>query len=1245
VSEYSLLLRRTLIFLFIGIVAAVAALPWWWEGLLRWQSEKFGVEIGRYQTVGYFRWAVEDVRVLRPGLVVEIDRLEAPHPLRLWLSRQKAGEISAGHVSVNVLDQPEEAAAAADPMSPGALDDLIQNLAPQLPPIRIGSVRVDGAMPQPLELTAVAWRGTSLEVAQIAYAGMAAQLHAKVDILLVDADESRQVSLRIEARDESWSGELVYPRSEGGDYAVALVGAWGERPINGKMVIMRDAWLPAELQLNLSDWMIAGGQLGVAGAYESIRASFDFDWREGEFDLTTRWVGQPMPDSDFAPINVDVAASGNLEETLIESLNIALPGLRVALDESLRISNRDLKAAKTSRFQVEVDLAVFPWLEGTGKVSGEADVTTRGLGWPLVEVAVSAENVTLANLPSGFGADPIDASVRGQITWPAWQIEKAEFSSTAGTELKLTGSGENQRVNQSEWSVELPGEKLDPWLGFDLSIGRVTAHGTLAGTWPNDWIHAGEAEVQGLKYPGVNPVDLSGNWEGEGDQIRGEATATAGPSRLNLAGTWQGNQVQLRADLLRDDVIVIGSESDAVVAWGEELIVRGGLWAGPAGAITIDRLSSGGGQVSLDLTEPNWDWLADWLETPPEIPTIRELSGAIVWDPQAVTGEIRFDGDFEILQGDAAIKFAAISDGQRVTVAGGEIGWLGSTVARVEGALPIALIPMAPWWSLNKDGPINAKVTLEENEEVWNALNRSKQVHVQNPRFAVDLAGTWNRPRGEGVLAVDRITFDRSQNSLTDWPVVTAVEAKLVDDGEGLVVDPVTARIDGQLITLRGELPFTPQAWTELSADPLAYFRDRGRGRLDIPRAQLSAFAKFLPEYLVPTGELEVALSYSPGQGTNGRIQLNDVVSKPLGPLGILQNIEADLRFENRTMAIKSVTALMGGQPLKLAGGAAWPEGGSVKLDLALQGSNLPIVRKTGVLLRSDLDLKIASDATGKGLVSGSAVLRDGLVLIDVRSLVPRGGSSVTVPSRRPPYFSVTAPPLNDWELAVDLRGENFLRLRTPVITGTGSIRAALDGTLENPRLLGVLELREAELKLPFARLEVDEALVRLTEADPYDPEILLQARGQRLGYDLQLELSGQASDPQLDLQSSPSLTAAEVLLLVMAGVTPNDDGGMVDTDRAMRLGMYFGQGILGDLFGTDERGRLTISTGEKLSRLGRETYRFEYEIADRWAVVGEYDEFDYYNAALKWRVRPGKPKPAEPDPEEPIDAEEGDDE
>jgi translocation and assembly module TamB len=67
-------------------------------------------------------------------------------------------------------------------------------------------------------------------------------------------------------------------------------------------------------------------------------------------------------------------------------------------------------------------------------------------------------------------------------------------------------------------------------------------------------------------------------------------------------------------------------------------------------------------------------------------------------------------------------------------------------------------------------------------------------------------------------------------------------------------------------------------------------------------------------------------------------------------------------------------------------------------------------------------------------------------------------------------------------------------------------------------------------------------------------------------------------------------------------------------------LGAYLGRGIFEDL-GASGENRLEISSGEQITNEGRETYEIEYKLGERWSLVGEYDQFDSYNADIKRRI------------------------
>ena len=167
----------------------------------------------------------------------------------------------------------------------------------------------------------------------------------------------------------------------------------------------------------------------------------------------------------------------------------------------------------------------------------------------------------------------------------------------------------------------------------------------------------------------------------------------------------------------------------------------------------------------------------------------------------------------------------------------------------------------------------------------------------------------------------------------------------------------------------------------------------------------------------------------------------------------------------------------------------------------------------------------------------------------------------------RPPYFSVETPPLNAWGLDVKIEGEDFLRLRTPVFNGTATARFRLSGTLGEPQVGGEAIVDEGNIRLPFASFEVRQGEIRLT-AGQIEPQLWVSATTRRYGYDLRMELSGDASSPNLVFSSSPPLEAEQVLLMVMAGEAPSNEISTTDRQRVARFGAFFGQSLLGTLGG-----------------------------------------------------------------------------
>ena len=88
------------------------------------------------------------------------------------------------------------------------------------------------------------------------------------------------------------------------------------------------------------------------------------------------------------------------------------------------------------------------------------------------------------------------------------------------------------------------------------------------------------------------------------------------------------------------------------------------------------------------------------------------------------------------------------------------------------------------------------------------------------------------------------------------------------------------------------------------------------------------------------------------------------------------------------------------------------------------------------MLVRADIDVALSSPSDAPPLIKGMVRMRRSLFLQDVRGLIPSGTKGK---SERPPYFAVEVEPFAQWRLEVEVKGDEFMRLRTTMFNGTAS--------------------------------------------------------------------------------------------------------------------------------------------------------------------------------------------------------------
>jgi translocation and assembly module TamB len=1215
--------RRLLLLLAVlaaGLVLLAATLPWWLGAAIQLGARSRGIKVGGYERVGYTRFVLRAVDVPVGNVRVAADRVEADTPL-LWLWRHwrgPGGLVVVGGWRVEIA----AATAPRDPNKPRGwvpLRALLQRIAggleTWLPQAVVGAgvVRWPG---DEIRFAGAVWNGRELAVDDLAFRSVTAD--ATVGFAAGDY-------LRVEAR--TVDGVAAAKLESHGAGVSGDVELWAQPAALGATFAPR-GWLPAAGSLRASDWSLPGEKLGVGAAYRSVRGAAHVAWENANLSVDVTAAGEPEPGRNIPPLEVVLRGAGDQSGFTLDSLRLQVPGVSALLSDPVAIERSGRFREGGASFTLRADLAQVPWFVARGTVAGEARLVSGVTAAPVVEFSLSAADMQAGEVRLA------EAAARGRLDWPRVEVTEGSVRPLEGGRLVWRGGWDFREREFLPTSVEgeLRRDTFARWLprqpGFETVRVQASAEGPL-----KSLAHRGTLRAENVTLPRLRPLALDGEWHGRGAAIEAwSATVRAGTSEITARGTAETASVTLSEAALRQDAMLrLALAAPAVVRWRPELRVEPVRLSGPEGRIQGTVTLGPAGRLDLAGERIASAWLRDFVSLPGPAWTVARLALAGQW----ARGPAQFNVDsavaLEIGDGRTAlieVRGGGAAEGVRIDTL--RVTESDATVVEARGRLPVALLPAGGTpWRIDPAGALTLEAAVAPHPVFWQKIAGLTGVTLEEPRVQAKVDGTWSRPEGRATLQAGRVAIEPRWTT-RPLPAIEALDVAVEGDRQGFKLTRFDVRVAGQALRASGRLPVADKQWREVMERPFARARNDADLRVELPDADLAAFARFLPAALAPKGRLQADVRYRNG-GVEGYLRLREAASRPLGPLGVVQEISADVSLAGRRFTFENVAARSGGSPVTLTGAVELTDEGSPRFDLALRGANLPFVRQTGLLLRGDLDLQLQTPGAGApARLSGSVRLRDSLFLSDVRGLLPQGGAG---PTRRPPYFAVEAAPVNAWTLAVDVSGERFMRVRIPVFTGVASARFRLGGTLGEPRAIGELVIDEGVIKMPFAGFTVTQGTVRLTEIDATVPEVYLRGTGRRYGYDLTLAVEGRASQPNVVFSSSPALESEQVLLMVMTGTAPGNEIARTATQRAANLGLFVGQSLLSSL-GADatEADRLTLMSGEKVSRQGRETYEFEYQLSDRWTLTGEYNEFDEYNAGVKWRVFGGRRPVAKPD-------------
>jgi translocation and assembly module TamB len=989
----------------------------------------------------------------------------------------------------------------------------------------------------------------------------------------------------------------------------------------------REGKLPLTATLKAPDFKLPAELLKLE-KYSEVTGSLNAEWKTNQYTLELKAHAEPFVSAgNMPPGDIDLSATGDTNRVRIERAVSTLPGLQLTVSQPLEVSYDGKMLSERSEVQINADLEKLPWFKMNGRMQGTI-LLERGTDFPKATFRATGTNVSARK----FEADALEA--RGELAWPQLNNFEARIQSKDGSVLSATGGADLKGRVLRDVAIEGAGAFPTNFLPRNLSFSGMRIAAKISGALTN-LQHSGQLEVRDFVAQQLQPLTVEASWKA--NQITFDEMsihARAGPSTVFLSGSGYAgggrtNLIIRELNFLKgDDVYLRLTESARLtVTTNFEVEVEPLILAGPETTNRHLHVSAGIRApeiVALELraTNVNPSLFQSFFTRSLSGLNLEQLNLTAAWSNGPLTGFLagRFsveEENFERLTAQMDLQFATNGLSLRNLAVQNPF----SEICRAEGFVPLTVHPRdLEKLRVSQADEIQFQAETVPNEAVWQTVSRLTKLHLSNATVRLSVHGTTREPTGELHIQASSLEY---LNTNRAWPKLGAFEGRITLNERLLQIPEFSVRVFEQPISLSGRLPLGDKFWTQRREEIIRYSLDHGELHVAAPQVDLAPFTEYLPKYLRTQGALSADITMRSGRNFDGALHIRDVETRPLPRIGVVQQIEADLLLRGKEVHIKNVSGVFGGERLSLGGkvdlSAESVAKGYPDLDLTVKGYNVPLARNPDVILRSDLNLRVTNGPNRVPVVSGTAHLRDSFLLRDISTLVP---GRVARPERRPPYFSLPQDPIDDWLLDVRVRGENFMRVRSPFFQGVAAATFHVTGTMEEPMALGEASVSEGTIIFPFATLAVRQALVSLTSDNPYLPNIFVVASGRAFGFDVRMEVEGPADEPVIEFSSVPSLTSEQIVLMLTTGQIPREDFGFSNEDRAGRLAFFLGKSLWSKLNPSrpaDER--LTIRSGQDVTEQGRQTYEVEYKLNERWSLVGEYNRFGDLNANVKWRV------------------------
>jgi hypothetical protein len=175
----------------------------------------------------------------------------------------------------------------------------------------------------------------------------------------------------------------------------------------------------------------------------------------------------------------------------------------------------------------------------------------------------------------------------------------------------------------------------------------------------------------------------------------------------------------------------------------------------------------------------------------------------------------------------------------------------------------------------------------------------------------------------------------------------------------------------------------------------------------------------------------------------------------------------------------------------------------------------------------------------------------------------------------------------------------------------------------------GTVNIEELTASLPFSRLEISDGQVFFNQQQPFVPQLNIRGTSTIRDYDVNVFISGSASNPEAVFTSNPPLPQAEVVALIATGMTTDE---LSDDPNALagRAAFLVFQKLYNSVF---RRNRPPARDDSFLSRIqfdigvtdpstGRQSTSIRVPLSDQIMLTGGLDVGGDFRGQIKYLIR-----------------------